>query len=75
MEQAQSVVLMHRALDKVKEKWEGTREELKQKLKGTHPVKSRIGSWMRDKMHKAEVEKLSHKPLTVHQTNLQRQTL
>ncbi|RZF45449.1 hypothetical protein LSTR_LSTR009320 [Laodelphax striatellus] len=54
VEQAQSVVLMHRAVENVQRKLTKMKENLKQRLEYIHPILSRIGPWIRAKLHKAE---------------------
>jgi len=55
VQQAQSVVLMHRAVENVQRKLVKTKENLKQRLELQHPVLSRIEPWIRDKLRRAEV--------------------
>lgn len=54
VEQAQAVVLMHRAVENVQEKLVKSKDQLKDRLEQKHPVRSRIGPWMRDRMRIAE---------------------
>lgn len=54
VQQAQSVVLMHRAVENVQHKLAKTKENLKQRMELSHPVLSRIEPWMREKLRKAE---------------------
>ncbi|XP_054282157.1 uncharacterized protein LOC128999597 isoform X1 [Macrosteles quadrilineatus] len=54
VQQAQSVVLMYRAVENVQCKLRKTKETLTQSLQYTHPILSRIGPWMRDKLRSAE---------------------
>lgn len=54
VQQAQSVVLMHRAVENVQCKLNKTKETLKQRLIYSHPILSRIGPWLRDKLYNAE---------------------
>ncbi|KAK9508814.1 hypothetical protein O3M35_006279 [Rhynocoris fuscipes] len=54
VEQAQAVVLMHRAVENVRQKLAKSKENLKQRLTKTHPVRSRIGPWLRDRLRNAE---------------------
>uniref|UniRef100_T1H7N8 Uncharacterized protein n=1 Tax=Rhodnius prolixus TaxID=13249 RepID=T1H7N8_RHOPR len=54
VEQAQAVVLMHRAVENVQQKLTKAKESLKQRLKKTHPIRSRIGPWLRDRLRSAE---------------------
>ncbi|XP_050419885.1 uncharacterized protein LOC126832893 isoform X2 [Adelges cooleyi] len=52
--QAQSIVLMHRAVENVQRKIMKQKNTLSQRMQYTYPVLSRIGPWMRDKQRKAE---------------------
>ncbi|XP_075230474.1 uncharacterized protein LOC142329675 isoform X3 [Lycorma delicatula] len=54
VQQAQSVVLMHRAVENVERKLTKMKDCLKQRLEYIHPILSRIGPWMRDKLRNAE---------------------
>ncbi|KAK3915173.1 Glycerol-3-phosphate acyltransferase 1, mitochondrial [Frankliniella fusca] len=54
VQQAQSVVLMHRAVENVQNKLSKTKENLKQRMELSHPVLSRIEPWMREKLRNAE---------------------
>ncbi|XP_063235543.1 uncharacterized protein LOC134538292 isoform X2 [Bacillus rossius redtenbacheri] len=54
VQQAQSVVLMHRAVENLQKKLAKTKETLQQRIEYMYPVLSRIRPWMRDKMRNAE---------------------
>lgn len=54
VQQAQSVVLMHRAVENVQRKLSQTKESLRRRIENEHPVLSRIQPWMRDRMREAE---------------------
>ena len=54
VQQAQSVVLMHRAVENVQRRLTATKESLRSQIEHEHPVLSRIGPWMRDRMYEAE---------------------
>ncbi|XP_057659864.1 uncharacterized protein LOC130896097 isoform X1 [Diorhabda carinulata] len=54
VQQAQSVVLMHRAVENVQHRLYKSQEEVKVRLCNTHPVLSRIGPWLRAKLGAAE---------------------
>nr|CAD7439625.1 unnamed protein product [Timema bartmani] len=54
VQQAQSVVLMHRAVENVQKKLTKTKDSLKQRIEYMYPVFSRIRPWMRDKLRSAE---------------------
>lgn len=56
VQQAQSVVLMHRAVENVQKKLTHTKETLRKRIEHEHPVLSRIGPWMRDQMREAEAK-------------------
>ncbi|KAL4132482.1 hypothetical protein QTP88_009622 [Uroleucon formosanum] len=52
--QAQCIVLMHRAVENVQRKIIKQKNTLSQRMQYTYPVLSRIGPWMRDKQTIAE---------------------
>lgn len=54
VQQAQSIVLMHRAVENVQKKLARTKESLKCHVENEHPVLSRIGPWLRDQIREAE---------------------
>ncbi|XP_014217676.1 uncharacterized protein LOC106646149 isoform X2 [Copidosoma floridanum] len=54
VQQAQSVVLMYRAVDNVQQKLARTKDRLRERLERDSPVLSRIGPWMRNRMREAE---------------------
>lgn len=54
VQQAQSVVLMHRAVENVQRKLAQTKDSLRRRIESEHPVLSRIQPWMRDRMREAE---------------------
>ncbi|XP_076755097.1 uncharacterized protein LOC143425638 isoform X1 [Xylocopa sonorina] len=54
VQQAQSVVLMHRAVETVQRKLLQTKEVLRRHIEDEHPVLSRIEPWMRDRMREVE---------------------
>ncbi|KOX81282.1 hypothetical protein WN51_00190 [Melipona quadrifasciata] len=54
VQQAQSVVLMYRAVKTVQRKLLQTKEALKRHIENEHPVLSRIEPWMRDRMREVE---------------------
>ncbi|KMQ94296.1 hypothetical protein RF55_5560 [Lasius niger] len=54
VQQAQSVVLMHRAVENMQRKLSQTKESLRRRIENEHPVLSRIQPWMRDRMREAE---------------------
>ncbi|XP_074027506.1 uncharacterized protein isoform X2 [Leptinotarsa decemlineata] len=54
VQQAQSVVLMHRAVENVQHRLQKSQEEVKSRLCNFHPVMSRIGPWLRSRLRAAE---------------------
>lgn len=54
VQQAQSVVLMHRAVENVQRKLSQTKDSLRHRIESEHPILSRIQPWMRDRMREAE---------------------
>lgn len=54
VQQAQSVVLMHRAVENVQYRLQKSQEEVKNYLYTNFPVLSRIGPWLRSRLRKAE---------------------
>ncbi|BET01876.1 Hypothetical protein NTJ_14694 [Nesidiocoris tenuis] len=54
VEQAQAVVLMHRAVENVQQKLSKSKESLQDRLEKNYPVRSRIGPWLRDRLRDAE---------------------
>ncbi|XP_049817861.1 uncharacterized protein LOC109609412 isoform X1 [Aethina tumida] len=54
VQQAQSVVLMHRAVENVQHRQQKTQDEFKTKLCHYHPVLSRIRPWLRSRLRTAE---------------------
>lgn len=54
VQQAQSVILMHRAVENVQLKLAKTKESLRQRIQYMYPVLSRIQPWMRNKLRNAE---------------------
>ncbi|KAJ8933549.1 hypothetical protein NQ318_002807 [Aromia moschata] len=52
--QAQSIVLMHRAVENVQHRLHKSQEEVKDRLCNIHPVLSRIGPWLRSRLRTAE---------------------
>ncbi|XP_060522143.1 uncharacterized protein LOC132699446 isoform X2 [Cylas formicarius] len=54
VQQAQSVVLMHRAVENVQHRLQKTQEEVKNRLRSFHPILSRIEPWLRAKLRSSE---------------------
>ncbi|XP_049281969.1 uncharacterized protein LOC125763166 isoform X1 [Anopheles funestus] len=59
VQQAQSVVIMHKAVDKIQKELKKSREEMEQTLQEQHPVLSRVYPWLRAKLNAGEQAKLS----------------
>lgn len=59
VQQAQSVVIMHKAIEKIKKDVQKTREEHENFLTENHPVLSRIGAWLRARLEAAETTKIN----------------
>uniref|UniRef100_A0A182QS17 Uncharacterized protein n=1 Tax=Anopheles farauti TaxID=69004 RepID=A0A182QS17_9DIPT len=59
VQQAQSVVIMHKAVDKIQKELKKSREELETTLQEQHPVLSRVYPWLRAKLNAGEQAKLS----------------
>ncbi|EEB13018.1 conserved hypothetical protein [Pediculus humanus corporis] len=70
VEQANSVVLMHRAVENVQKKLKTTKENLKLRLEYMHPVLCRIRPWMRDKLRKAEAKFIEECQWSAHEEAL-----
>ena len=59
VQQAQSVVIMHKAIEKIKKDIQKTREEQEKLLKENYPVLSRIRAWLRSRLETAESTKVN----------------
>lgn len=70
VQQAQSVVLMHRAVENVQHKLLKTKESLREYMESEHPVLSRIGPWMRDRMQEAETRFIDECEWSAHEEAL-----
>lgn len=70
VQQAQSVVLMHRAVENVQRRLTSTKEELRRQVEQQHPVLSRIEPWMRDKMYEAEANFIEQCEWSAHEEAL-----
>ncbi|XP_063709490.1 uncharacterized protein LOC134837994 isoform X3 [Culicoides brevitarsis] len=70
VQQAQSVVIMHKAIEKVKKDLEKARNEQEKLLIKTHPVLSRIAPWMRMKLRIAESSRMSKTIFAAHEEAL-----
>lgn len=56
VQQAQSVVLMHRAVENVQYRLQKSQEQFKNYLYNNFPVLSRIAPWLRSRLYKAEMK-------------------
>ncbi|XP_022916271.2 uncharacterized protein [Onthophagus taurus] len=70
VQQAQSVVLMHRAVESVQLRLTKSQECFRIKLYNTHPVLSRIEPWLRSKLHAAQVRFSFENQWSAHQEAL-----
>ncbi|XP_048507153.1 uncharacterized protein LOC105689462 isoform X2 [Athalia rosae] len=70
VQQAQSVVLMHRAVENVQSELLKTKELLREHMESEHPVLSRIGPWMRDRMQEAEARFIDEREWSAHEEAL-----
>jgi hypothetical protein len=59
VQQAQSVVIMHKAIEKVKKDIKKTREVQEQLLKDNYPVLARIRAWLNQRLDGAETAKVN----------------
>ncbi|XP_069968935.1 uncharacterized protein [Bactrocera oleae] len=70
VQQAQSVVFMYKAMDKVQKDIKRTREDHQKCLANDHSVLSRVAPWLRSKLRKAEESKLSKSAWSAHEEAL-----
>ncbi|XP_015590720.1 uncharacterized protein LOC107265616 isoform X2 [Cephus cinctus] len=70
VQQAQSVVLMHRAVENVQRKLTQTKDSLRSRMEREHPVLSRIRPWMRDRMREAEANFIEECEWSAHEEAL-----
>lgn len=70
VQQAQSVVLMHRAVENVQRKLAQTKEALQRQMETEHPILSRIGPWMRDRMRETEANFIEECEWSAHEEAL-----
>lgn len=54
IDQAQSTVLMYRAIDNVRSKLARAKELLSTRIKYSHPILAHIGAWLREEMRRTE---------------------
>ncbi|XP_066597146.1 uncharacterized protein [Prorops nasuta] len=70
VQQAQSVVLMYRAVQNVQQKLMRTKESLRHYIENKHPVLSRIEPWMRDRMRETEEKFIQEYEWSAHEEAL-----
>ncbi|KAL3273452.1 hypothetical protein HHI36_014896 [Cryptolaemus montrouzieri] len=70
IQQAQSVVVMHRAMENVQKRLSKTLEEAKTKLNNMHPVLSRIEPWLRFRLRTAEMKFVHENQWSTHEEAL-----
>ncbi|XP_036323621.1 uncharacterized protein LOC118737306 isoform X1 [Rhagoletis pomonella] len=74
VQQAQSVVIMYKAVDKVQKDIKRTREDHQKCLSNDHSVLSRVAPWLRSKLRVAEESKLSKSAWSAHEEALKMST-
>lgn len=67
VQQAQSVVIMHKAIEKIKKDIKKTREVQECLLKDNYPVLSRISAWMNEKLENAEMMRIEETLWAAHE--------
>lgn len=70
VQQAQSVVIMHKAVEKLQKELKRTRHEHQRYLMNDYPVLSKIRPWLRMKLEAAEESKLSKSVWSAHEEAL-----
>ncbi|XP_033165249.1 uncharacterized protein LOC117144261 isoform X1 [Drosophila mauritiana] len=70
VQQAQSVVIMYKAVDKVEQNIKRTREDHKKCLANDHSVLSRVAPWLRSKLRHAEENRLHKSAWSAHEEAL-----
>lgn len=70
VQQAQSVVIMHKAVEKIQRELKHCREEQQKNLTDTHPVLSRVAPWLRSRLSSAELSKLTKTTWSAHEEAL-----
>ncbi|KAI8129847.1 hypothetical protein CVS40_1285 [Lucilia cuprina] len=70
VQQAQSVVIMYKAVDKVQKDIKRSREDHQKCLSNDHSVLSRVAPWLRSKLRHAEESKLSKSAWSAHEEAL-----
>lgn len=67
VQQAQSVVIMHKAVEKVQKELKRTRSDHERYLVNEYPVFSKISPWLRKKLEAAETAKISKTVWAAHE--------
>lgn len=67
VQQAQSVVIMHRAAEKIQRDLKKAREEHQRLLTNDHPVLSRVAPWLRTKLESLEKSKMAKTTWSAHE--------
>lgn len=67
VQQAQSVVIMHKAAEKIQKELKKSREEYQKLLTNDHPVLSRVTPWLRTKLRTLESSKMSKSVWVAHE--------
>lgn len=67
VQQAQSVVIMHKAIEKVKKDIKKTREVQECLLKDNYPVLARIRAWLNEKLELAEMKRVNETLWAAHE--------
>ncbi|XP_059610904.1 uncharacterized protein LOC132257878 isoform X1 [Phlebotomus argentipes] len=70
VQQAQSVVIMHKAVEKIQRELKHCREEQQKNLTEVHPVLSRVAPWLRSRLSSAELSKLTKTTWSAHEEAL-----
>lgn len=67
VQQAQSVVIMHKAVEKIEKELKRSREDHQKCLANDHSVLSRIAPWLRSKLRTAEASKMNTSTWAAHE--------
>ncbi|XP_055375175.1 uncharacterized protein LOC129607934 isoform X2 [Condylostylus longicornis] len=70
VQQAQSVVIMHKAVEKVQKEMKRSRDDHQKCLSNDHSVLSRVAPWLRSKLRTAELTKLRKSTWSAHEEAL-----
>lgn len=71
VQQAQSVVIMHKSITKVQKDMNRTRDDHQKCLTNDHSVLSRLAPWIRSKLRRAEESKLNKSTWLAHEEAIQ----